>query len=383
MAATEVDKRTPVMKKYTLLLPLLTVLAAAPLRAEVSYQLQTVAENLDFPWSIAFLPNGDRLITELSGQLRRLDAAGTLSPPISGVPEVYRASQGGLFDVLPDPDFAANRMVYLSYAAGDQDNNGTTIARARLDADSLQQVEVIFTVDPQKYAPMHYGGRIAWLSDGTLLLTTGDGFDFREQAQNLKSQLGKTLRMNKDGSPAADNPFPEHPYVWTYGHRNAQGLIVSRDGRAYLHEHGPRGGDEVNLLQAGANYGWPAITYGMDYNGAYVSPFTEYAGMEQPTHVWTPSIAPSGFMIYEGDLFPAWQGDLFIGALVDNEVRRLDMQDGEVVAEEALFAELNARIRDIRQAPDGSIYILTDGPEGDVVRVAGAPEVALVPEPVR
>ncbi|MEM9624499.1 MAG: PQQ-dependent sugar dehydrogenase [Pseudomonadota bacterium] len=356
-----------------ILLSLLSMPTA--LRAAEGYQLDTVAEDLDFPWSISFLPNGDRLVTELSGQLRRLSADGTVGEPISGVPEVYFAGQGGLFDALPDSDFASNQWLFLSYAAGDQDNNGTTIARAKLVDNSLQELTVIYTVAPQKYAPMHYGGRLAWLGD-TLLLTTGDGFDFREQAQNLNNQMGKTIRLNKDGSPAADNPFADNPYVWTYGHRNAQGLVVSNNQTVYLHEHGPRGGDEVNVLAPGKNYGWPAITYGLDYNGAYVSPFTEQPGMEQPAHVWVPSIAPSGLMVYEGEMFPQWQGDLFIGALVDNEVRRLEMQGSEVLSEEALFSEIGARIRDVRQAPDGSIYIVTDGPEGDIIRVSATMDVA-------
>lgn len=347
----------------------LIALSSSATASTPGYDINTVAEGLDFPWCIAFLPDGDRLVTELSGQLRRITADGTLSEPISGVPPVYRESQGGLFDVLPDPDFADNQLIYLSFAAGDTDSNSTTVVRARLAGNKLEDVQVIYSVAPKKYAPLHYGGRLAWHADGTLLLVTGDGFDFREEAQDLASQLGKTIRMHKDGSPAADNPFPEAPYVWTFGHRNPQGLTVGRDGTVYQHEHGPRGGDEINVLVAGNNYGWPAITYGMDYNGAYVSPFTEHPGMEQPGHVWVPSIAPSGLMIYEGELFPDWQGDLFVGALVDQEVRHLDMQDGSVVAEAPLFAELGARIRDIREAPDGSIYVLTDGPEGRVVRV--------------
>ena len=337
--------------------------------ATPGYTLTTVAEGFDFPWSIAFLPNGDRLVTELSGNLIRLDANGERGEPITGVPEVFHAGQGGLFDVVLHPDFASNQLVYLSYAAGDQDANGTTVARGRLQNNELVSVEVLFSASPQKYAPLHYGGRLAWHIDGTLLLTTGDGFDFREKAQDLSTHFGKTIRMQADGSTADDNPFQQAPYVWTYGHRNPQGLVVTSDGTVYQHEHGPRGGDEVNTLVAGKNYGWPAITYGIDYNGAYVSPFTEHESMQQPDHVWVPSIAPCGFMIYEGDMFPEWRGDLFIGALVDNEVRRIDITDGTFGQEETLFAELNARIRDIRQAPDGSIYILTDGAGGKVMRV--------------
>jgi glucose/arabinose dehydrogenase len=200
---------------------------------------------------------------------------------------------------------------------------------------------------------------MAFLTDGTLLLTTGEGFDYREAAQDVSSGLGKVIRIKDDGSAAYGNPFAESPYVYSYGHRNPQGLAVSRSGRIWLHEHGPRGGDELNRIEAGVNYGWPAITYGLDYNGAIISPYTEWEGMAQPEHYWVPSIAPSGLAIYEGDLFPEWKGDLFVGALVNREVRRLDLVNGEVVAEETLFSELDDRIRDVRSGPDGALYILT------------------------
>ena len=227
-----------------------------------NYQLDTVAADLDFPWSADFLPNGDILVTELSGSLRRISVDGSLSDPITNVPEVFRASQGGLFDILVDPNFADNQRVFMSYAKGDADSNGTVVASAYLEGDTLSDVKEIFTAAPDKYAPLHYGGRIAWLPDGTLLLTTGDGFDFREQAQNLATHFGKMIRMNPDGSAPADNPFPEHPFVFSYGHRNPQGLAVAQDGTIYEHEHGPRGGDEVNIIKPGQNYGWPITTHG-------------------------------------------------------------------------------------------------------------------------
>ncbi len=337
-----------------------------------AYKLTTIASDLDFPWGIDFLPSGQLIVTELGGQLRIIETDGTVSTPLAGVPSVYRAGQGGLFDVLLHPDYVNNGLLYLSYAAGNKQSNATTVARARLIGGGLADVEVIFAASPSKAAAVHYGGRMAWLGDGTLLLTTGDGFDLREKAQDLSTHFGKTLRMNADGSPAAGNPFSDAPYVWTYGHRNSQGLTVARDGRVFLHEHGPRGGDEVNLLEPGNNYGWPAITYGLDYNGAYVSPFTEHEGMEQPKHYWTPSIAPSGLMIYEGGLFPEWQNSLFVGALNDNEVRRLSLGGGdgtEVTAEEPLFSQLDVRIRDVREGPQGKIYILTDSNPGAVIRV--------------
>ena len=346
------------------------VLFTLPTNAEEqSYRLETLAEGLNFPWSVDFLPNGDLLVAELEGTLKRISKDGSSSNSVSAVPTVYRASQGGLFDVLLDKDFATNSTLYLSYAEGDSEENGTTVARATLTGNALTDVEVIFTASPRKYAPLHYGGRMAFTSDDLLLITTGDGFDFREHAQDLNSHLGKTIRINKDGSPAQGNPFPEAPKVWTYGHRNPQGLAIALDGTVYLNEHGPKGGDELNVITKANNYGWPAITYGMDYNGAYVSPLTEYPGMQQPQHVWTPSIGPSAMAFYEGNKFPKWQNSLFVGALVNKEVRRLTVENQQVTAEETVFAELDARIRDIRVGPDGLLYIVTDGDPGTVIRV--------------
>ena len=346
------------------------ILFTLPTNAEEqTYRLETLAEGLNFPWSVDFLPNGDLLVAELEGTLKRISKDGSSSNSVSAVPTVYRASQGGLFDVLLDKDFATNSTLYLSYAEGDSEENGTTVARATLTGNALTDVEVIFTASPRKYAPLHYGGRMAFTSDDLLLITTGDGFDFREHAQDLNSHLGKTIRINKDGSPAQGNPFPEAPKVWTYGHRNPQGLAIALDGTVYLNEHGPKGGDELNVITKANNYGWPAITYGMDYNGAYVSPLTEYPGMQQPQHVWTPSIGPSGMAFYEGNKFPKWQNSLFVGALVNKEVRRLTVENQQVTAEETVFAELDARIRDIRVGPDGLLYIVTDGDPGTVIKV--------------
>jgi glucose/arabinose dehydrogenase len=353
-----------------LLLALAAVLGTQQAQA---YQLTTVAEGLDNPWCVAFLPGGGLLVTERSGQLKSISPAGAVSAPISGVPPVYFAGQGGLFDVLLDPDFATNQTLYLSYAHGDRSHNGTRVARARLVDGALEELQVIFTVAPLKRLPQHFGGKMIFLPDDTLLLTTGEGFNYREEAQRTDSLLGKTIRINTDGSIPADNPFVGgggHPAVWTYGHRNPQGLI--RDpltGTVYLHEHGPRGGDEINVLVAGTNYGWPAITYGMDYSGAYVSPFTEHPDMAQPLKYWVPSIAPSGFAFYQGEQFPEWQGSLLVGALVNKEVRRVTLNADGSTSEEALFSELNSRIRDVRVAADGSIYLVTDGNPGSIVRV--------------
>jgi glucose/arabinose dehydrogenase len=342
------------------LIYLLVVGVSTPLAA-VEYRVETYADGLSLPWSIAFLPDGSALVTELGGQLRRIDASGQLGEAIENVPKVYFAGQGGLFDVLPHPEFSQNGLVYLSFAEGSPKNNGTAIARGKLVQNRLENVAIIFRNATRKDTPVHYGGRMAFLADGTLLLTTGDGFNYREAAQDVSSGLGKVIRINDDGSPATGNPFPESPYVYSYGHRNSQGLVVSRLGIIWLHEHGPRGGDELNRIEAGVNYGWPAITYGLDYSGAIISPYTGLEGMMQPVHYWVPSIAPSGLAIYEGDLFPEWKGDLFVGALVDREVRRLDLVNGAVAAEETLFSELDARIRDVRSGPDGALYILTSG----------------------
>jgi len=347
----------------------LSILCLSTTSVAQQYQLETMADDLASPWCLAFLPDGEFLVTELAGRLKRLSIAGEVEAVIKGVPDVYYAGQGGLFDVLLHPGFQDNGLVYLSYAAGTPKKNATTIARARLVNDTLQDLDVIYRVAPTKGTPVHYGGRMIFLPDGTLLLTTGDGFDYREAAQDIESHLGKIIRITDDGTPAKGNPFPKSPYVWSYGHRNAQGLALSRSGTVYQHDHGPRGGDEVNIIRRGINYGWPAITYGVDYNGALISPFTEWKGMAQPEHYWTPSIAPSGLAIYEGAEFPQWTGDLFVGALLDREVRRLELKDGRVVAEEALFGELDARIRDVRTGPHDQLYILTDGTPGKLIRV--------------
>ena len=352
------------------ILTLCLFLCSSLSHAADGYRIDTVATGLNYPWGMTFLPDGSALVTELAGTLRALDTNGKLSEPIANVPEVFFAGQGGLFDVVLAPDYTTSRTIYLSYAAGDAKHNATTVARAQLGESSLSDVEVVFEANPKKYAPLHYGGRLAWLPDGDLLLTTGDGFDFREQAQLVTNHFGKTIRIPVSGR--SPSPFNEAPLVWSYGHRNPQGLAVSRNGTVYQHEHGPRGGDEVNVIEPGNNYGWPAITYGMDYNGAYVSPFTEHPDMLQPIHKWVPSIAPSGLMVYEGQQFPDWNGDLFVGALVDRGVRRLDLENGRVLSEEAVFPEISARIRDIREAPDGAIWVITDGPDGELIRVSAA-----------
>ena len=348
------------------------LLAASTGARSADYTLTTVADNLDNPWSLVQLPDESFLVTQRTGQLLRVSADGE-TREVGSVPPSYFAGQGGLFDVVLHPDFESNQTLYLSYAHGMPAANGTAVTRARLDGDALRDAQQILLVEPLKDNPQHYGGKMMFLPDGTLLLTTGEGFDYREAAQDLDSELGKVLRINDDGSVPADNPFGDRATgrIWTYGHRNPQGLALDAgSGTVYLHEHGPRGGDEINILLPGLNYGWPAITHGRDYSGARVSPFTAAQGMEQPLLYWVPSIAPSGMAWCGGERFPQWRGDLFVGALVDREVRRVDLENGEVVGQESLFTELESRIREVRSGRDGYLYLLTDGAGGQLIRVS-------------
>ena len=353
----------------------------------VAYKLTTLATGLDHPWSIAFLPDGSMLVTERSGRLRAI-RNGALDPtPIPGVPPVYtqKGAQAGLFDIVLDPKFAQSSIVYLTFAFGDAGANATRVVRAHYDGHALSNVEPIFTASPMKDTGNHFGGRMAFLADGTFLLTIGEGFEYREKAQDLASDLGKIVHLNADGSVPPGNPFAgkpgARPEIWTLGHRNEQGLFVEgSSGRVWETEHGPRGGDEINWIEPGKNYGWPVITYGMDYSGAYVSPYTERAGMEQPQLYWTPSIAPSGFTIYHGDKFPGWDGDGFSGSLVFKNVRHVNFDANyAVVGQDELFKEIGMRIRDVRTGPDGYLYLLTEADtptmvshgtgDGTVVRV--------------
>jgi glucose/arabinose dehydrogenase len=343
-------------------------------QATVGYKIETVAEGLDYPWSIAFLPNGDYLVAFRVGEVRRISPAGVVGEPLAGLPDTYVASQGGYFDIVLDPDFASNKTVYLSFAHGTATENGTRIVKGTLGETSVEDVQTLFTVSPLKDTPVHYGGKIIFLADGTLMMTTGDGFEYREAAQDKFSLLGKIIRINKDGSIPADNPYADgiqgDPKVWSYGHRSPQGLVLDdTTGIVYMHEHGAQGGDELNAVLPERNYGWPAVTKGINYSGAYVSPLQSAPGIVEPLTYWVPSIAPSGLAIYDGAAFPQWRGDLFVGALVDQEVRHIKLEAGKVVNEVPIFTEIAARIRDIRVGPDGFLYILTDSDSGKVLRV--------------
>jgi aldose sugar dehydrogenase len=337
-------------------------------------RIEMIASGLNHPWSMAFLPDGRVLVTERAGRLRVV-AKGAAPGTISGVPKVYEASQGGLFDVVLHPGFATNGMLYLSYAAGTPTANFTRIMRARLVGNALVEQKVIFEVSPAKNTPVHYGGRMAFLGDGTLAMTVGDGFDFREQAQRLESGLGKVIRIKDDGSIPLDNPFVgkqgAQPSIWSYGHRNEQGLAYDAvSGRLYEQEHGPRGGDEINVIVRGGNFGWPVATKGVDYSGASISPFKTYKGMIDAIVVWVPSIAPSGLAVYRGAMFPEWDGDLLVGALAAQELRRVDLDAaGKVAGQERIFPEIAVRVRDVRVAPDGAIWVTTDEDAGKVLRI--------------
>ncbi|UJJ30384.1 PQQ-dependent sugar dehydrogenase [Halopseudomonas maritima] len=363
------------MNKFTLLGSSLLLCAGAATAAD--YQVEILADGLSSPWSLAFLPDGGMLVAELSGQLRLIDATGQLrAEPVAGVPQAFVNGQSGLMDVALAPDFAESGELFLSYSCGTLEANHTCLAAATFNGEALENTHEIFRVQPAKQGSAHYGGRIAFLPDNTLLLTLGDGFDYREQAQNTANHLGSIVRLNRDGSAPEDNPFVGQagalPELYSIGHRNVQGILVDAAGRVFSHEHGPRGGDEINLIEAGKNYGWPKITYGIDYNGSQVSPYTELPGLQQPLLYWDPSIAPSGMTLYQGELFPEWQGSLLVSALAGKEVRRVELKGDTAGEQESLFTELGLRFRDVRTGPDGAVYLLTDSPSGQLLRVAPA-----------
>ena len=340
--------------------------------AHADIEIQTIAEGFDTPWSLAELPNNQGfLVTERPGGLHRVSGEGEIQS-ISGVPDVFAKRQGGLFDVVLHPNFEANNVIFLAYAAGSEQSNRTTVAKATLMGSELTDLSVIFEVTPNKKGGGHFGGRMAFLDDGTLLLSVGEGYTLREDAQKKESQLGKLLRMTETGDPPADNPFTDAPFVYSYGHRNPQGLIVDAPTQTiWMTEHGPKGGDELNQITAGKNYGWPAITYGVDYSGAIISPFTEAPGMEQPVTYWVPSIATSGLALYTSDAMPELKGKLLVGGLKSKNVVAVDVSGDEALVSEP-FPGFEGRIRDVRTLKDGSIAVI-DEEAGKVVRIsAGA-----------
>jgi len=337
----------------------------------------TVAKGLVHPWAIAFLPDGRMLVTERPGRMRILERDGQISPALGGVPKVFAAGQGGLHDVVLDRSYAQNHTIYFCFAEPADGRGRTALARARLIDEGmprLDAVNVIFHQEGPLSSGSHFGCRIAQAPDNNLFLTLGEHFTTRDQAQNLANHLGKIIRIRPDGSVPTDNPFVGRqgakPEIWSYGHRNPQGLAFHPiTGRLWEHEHGPRGGDEINIIEPGKNYGWPVIGYGIDYNGAKIHESTHKEGMEQPIWYWVPSIAPSGMAVYSADLLPAWRGNLFIGALAGEILVRLELDGEKISKEERLLHQLSERIRDVREGPDGALWLATDGNSGRILRV--------------
>ena len=347
---------------------------------QATFRVVPVATGLEHPWGMVFLPDESILVTERPGRLR-IVRDGALDPePIDGVPEVYASGQGGLLDVALDPGFASNRAIYISYAAVGDGGNSTRVARARLGDGRLEDLAVIFTAEPLVPSSKHFGSRLAFDPQGFLFITVGERGQ-GERAQDLGDHNGSVIRLHPDGSVPADNPFVgdagARPEIFSYGHRNAQGLAIHPEtGIPWLQEHGARGGDEVNVVRPGANDGWPVITYGIDYSGAPIGEGTHKEGMAQPIHYWVPSIAPSGMAFYDGEAFPEWQGDLFVGALRSELLARLELDGERVVAEERLLEDALGRIRDVEVGPDGYLYLLTDESDGGLYRLEPAEDPA-------
>ncbi|MGH8284429.1 MAG: PQQ-dependent sugar dehydrogenase [Steroidobacteraceae bacterium] len=340
----------------------------APIRAV------TVARGLQHPWGLEFLPDGRLIVTERPGRLRIAAKDGTLSQPLGGVPEVAASGQGGLLDVALGPSFEKDRLVYLSFAEPGDGGAGTAVARGRLGSKGLEGTQVIWRQTPKVDGGNHFGSRLAFARDGTLFVTTGDRFTHREKVQDLSTTVGKIVRINADGSMPKDNPFVgrdgARPEIWSFGHRSIQAAAIHPDtGDLWTIEHGARGGDELNRVLPGRNYGWPVITYGIDYSGLRIGEGTSKPGMEQPVYYWDPVIAPSGALFYTGGAYGDWRGSLFVGSMVPGLLVRLELKDGRVTREERTLASLGERIRDVRQGPDELLYLITDSANGRVLRI--------------
>ncbi len=342
------------------------------IHSSTEYKYETVLDNLDDAWSFVFLNEDTILFTEMPGKLKIASLTNKSIINIGNVPEVSYSSQGGLSEVILDPDFVSNNKIYISYSAK-KDNKKITLylSSAELKNNELVNTKVIFEANAYRRSPAHMGAKIAFLNDGTLLLTSGDGYDHRERAQSLDNHFGKIIRINRDGSIPQDNPFILNQNalsdIYSYGHRNMQGLVITSSGEIYEHEHGPKGGDELNIIKPSLNYGWPAITYGIDYSGAVISPFIEKEGMEQPLFTWIPSIAPSDMIFYEKDLYPELKNNFLITALVSKDVKQININN--LTTQKSLFTDLNFRLRNIQDSPKGYIYILTDGPNNKLIKI--------------
>ena len=339
---------------------------------------ETVAANLEHPWGMAFLPDGRMLVTERPGRLRVVTPTGTLSPALTGVPAVAASGQGGLLDVALDPQFVTNRWVYISYAEPGDGGNvaGTAVARGKLNAAAtgLDETTVIYRQAPKVSGGSHFGSRLVFARDGSLFITQGDRGSQRNRVQDLSTGFGKIVRITPDGTVPSDNPFvgqgSAQPTTWSYGHRNPQGAALHPEtGQLWTIEHGARGGDELNHPEAGKNYGWPVITYGVDYSGRRIGEGAVKAGMEQPVYYWDPVIAPSGMTFYTGDRYPGWKGNLFVGSMSPGALVRLEMANGRVTSETRYLGELRERVRCVVQGPDGYLYLLSDSGMGRILRV--------------
>ncbi|MDY6945071.1 MAG: PQQ-dependent sugar dehydrogenase [Pseudomonadota bacterium] len=352
---------------------------AAGVKSQFELDVSVVAKDLNGAWSFEFLPDQRILVTERQGNLRIIGQDGKVSAPIKGLPEVYFEGQGGLLDVAVDPQFASNRTLYWSYAEPRDGGNGTALAKGVLSADDskMEKVQVIFRQMPTFDSKLHFGSRIVFTPDGKLFLALGERSmpESRVQSQDLNSHFGKVVRLNLDGSVPTDNPFvgrsDAKPEIWSYGHRNIQAATLDAQGKLWTIEHGPRGGDELNQPQPGLNYGWPVISYGIEYAGPKIGAgITAKEGMEQPVYYWDPVIAPSGMMVYDGSVFPEWQGNIFVGGMASTKLVRLQLQDGKVVGEEWLLQDRGRRIRDVKQGPDGAIYVITEAADGELLKLA-------------
>ena len=364
-------------------LPAQPVVTDGDVPGEKGFRAVTLVQGLEHPWALTWLPDGDILVTERPGRLRRVRNGRLLPEPISGVPDVLSNGQGGLLDISLHPRFEENRRLYFTYAHGSRLANHTRVASATLNGNAVENWQVIFKVPVNKAGGQHFGSRLLWLPNETLLVSIGDGGNppvrlqgdwIRKQAQNPRSHLGKILRLNPDGSVPRDNPFVDQAdaadAIWSYGHRNIQGLAYDPlRSVVWASEHGALGGDELNLIQAGKNYGWPSVTYSREYfDGSRISPHVSKPGMTDPKVVWMTAIAPSGLVVYDGDPFESWRGDIFVGGLKSQDIRRIDMDGaGRVIGQTAL--RIGQRVRDIRQGPDGLLYVLTDESKGSLIRL--------------
>lgn len=338
---------------------------------KVALQVEVVTDGLEHPWGLAFVQDGRMLVTERAGRLRYVNNDGSLSEPIAGLPDIVVAGQGGLLDIVLHPHFAKNNQIFFSYNEPGPTGSSTAVAKATLNNNRLDDVQVIFSAQPKFESRHHFGGRLVFAQNGDLFITLGDRGQRRAEAQTFDTHHGKVVRITTDGSPAAGNPYLTRDNaladIWSYGHRNIQGAAMHpQTGQLWTHEHGPQGGDEINISRADHNYGWPTITYGEEYGGGKIGK-TSQDGMQQPLHYWVPSIAPSGMTFYTGELFKAWQQDLLIGSLKFGQLVRLELDGEKVIDEERIM--IGQRIRDVRQGPDGAVYLLTDQKNGQILRL--------------